>query len=153
MSMSAYLSRNLARLESEGVRLTVSFIRILVALDTHGSMNADEIAETAAVGKETLSGGRYMAKLVELGLVRVSKWERQLTSGPFRPVYSVRPGKHAEKPKPYTNAEKSRRWRQRSGYTKAEREARRVAKNSLIALLSITSKGATPWKRNSSTQP
>ncbi len=141
MSMSAYLSRNLARLESEGVRLTVLFIRILVALDTHGSMNADEIAETAAVGKETLSGGRYMAKLVELGLVRVSKWERQLTSGPFRPVYSVRPGKHAEKPKPYTNAEKSRRWRKRVNYNKAENNARRATANSLNTLLAITEHG------------
>lgn len=96
--------------------MTPSMRRILRALDEHGDMEPDEIAERAHVALSTLSGGGYLTKLLMLKLVRVSRWRRQDRSGPFVPTYSVTPGDSKPKPRPYTAAEKSRRWKQRVGY-------------------------------------
>lgn len=107
------------------MKLTPSLRRILTALEQHGDMEADEIAERACVAPSTLSGGGYLTKLLTLELIRVSKWRRQDFSGPPVPTYSVTPGESKPKPKPYTAAQKSRRWKQRVGYRSAEYMARK----------------------------
>lgn len=99
--------------------------RILSALEKHGDMMVDEIAEAACCSVETLTGGGYMRKLVQMELVRVARWVRSST-GPAAPVYSIKPGKSAERPRPYTDAEKSRRWRRRAGYRSAEWKTRKT---------------------------
>lgn len=108
--------------------------RILLALDKHGDMEADEIAEIACCSYETLTAGCYMRNLVNAGLVRVAKYRRALQSGPAVPVYSVTPGVNAKRPKPYTDAEKCRRWRKKSGYRSAERTTQTM--NELIRITS-----------------
>lgn len=108
------------------MKLTPSLRRILSALDKHGDMEPPEIAETACVGVNTLSGGGYLTKLLTMGLIRVSRWERADKCGPFRPVYSVSPGENAKKPSPYTNAQKSKRWKKRAGYYKPEYQRRKA---------------------------
>lgn len=105
--------------------LTPSMRRILRALDQHGDMEADEIAERACVALSTLSGGGYLTKLLMLGMVRVSHWRRQDRSGPFIPTYSVTPGDSKPKPRPYSAAEKSRRWKQKVGYKSKSYMARK----------------------------
>ena len=115
--------------------ITPSMRRILSALDRDGDMEADEIAIAANVAESTLSGGGYLTKLLAMDMIRVSRWIRADKSGPPRPVYSVSPGKSATKPKPFTNAEKAKRWKRRAGYYKPEYAARRTAKQSMDAII------------------
>lgn len=120
------------------MKLTPSLRRILMALDKHGDMEAPEIAESACVGVNTLSGGGYLTKLLTMGMIRVSRWERAEKCGPFRPVYSVSPGESQKKPTPYTASQKSKRWKKRVGYNKPEYRESQKARHSLNELLRIT---------------
>ncbi len=106
------------------MKLSPSLRRILMALDRHGDMQYDEIAERAHVAPATIRDGGYMLKLHIMQLVRVSRWVRSESGGPPSPVWSVSPGESKPKPKPYTDAQKYR--------------ANKQAKDSLIALLNIT---------------
>lgn len=115
------------------MKITPSHQRILLALDREGDMDAAEIAEAAHVAPSTLSGGRYLTTLMALGLIRVARWERQERSGPARPIYSVSPGVSKPRPKPYTNGQKCKRWRRRTGYRSAEWKSGR-ALNALIGV-------------------
>ena len=89
--------------------------RILAALEEHGDMDTEELAEATCASVGTLRDGGYMRHLLGLELVRVSRWVRS-SAGPAAPVYSITPGKSAVKPKPYTTAEKNRRWKRKVGY-------------------------------------
>lgn len=120
------------------MKLTPSLRRILNALDQHGDMEACEIATTAHVGENTLSGGGYMTKLLVMGLVRVSRWERADKSGPFRPVYSVTHGESVPKPAALKPSERCRRWRKKVGYRSAQWHSRQQARHSMNELLRIT---------------
>ncbi len=102
------------------MKLTPSMRRILMALERDGDMEAHEIAVAAHVAPTTLSGGGYLTKLMVMGLVRVSAWRRQDRSGPAIPTYSVSPGENKPRPRPYTAAQKCKRWRGRTGYRSAE---------------------------------
>lgn len=111
------------------MKLTPSMRRILIALDREGDMDAAEIADAACVSANTLSGGGYLTKLLVLRLIRVSRWQRQEgSSGPPRPVYSTTPGENARKPRPYTNGQKSRRWKKRVAYRSAQWKATQALK-------------------------
>lgn len=98
------------------MNITPVMRRILSALDQHGDMDANDIAESACCSYETLTGGSYLRKMVDAELIRIVKYERALRSGPAVPIYSVTPGRNASRPKPYSDAEKCRRWRNRVGY-------------------------------------
>ena len=120
------------------MKLSPSLRRILLALDRHGDLGYDDIAERAHVAPATLRDGGYMLRLHIMQLVRVSRWIRSESGGPPSPVWSVSPGESKRKPKPYTDAQKSRRYKQRIGYGTPEYVANKQAKDSLIALLNIT---------------
>lgn len=102
------------------MNLSPGMRRILIALDRDGDMGIDEIAEAVPLARNTLDGGRYLTALLSVGLIRVSRWERQDRSGPPRAIYSISPGKSKPKPRPYTAAQKCRRWKRRVGYRSAE---------------------------------
>lgn len=117
------------------MNLTPSMRRILLALDREGDMDTAEISEAAHVGINTLSGGGYLTTLLSMKLIRVSRWVRNV-NGAATPIYSVSPGESKPKPRPYTNSEKTLRWRKRVGYrSKAWHAARRSAE-----LVRVTSK-------------
>ncbi len=108
------------------MKLTPAMRRILIALDRDGDMQASEIAENAYVSPNTLSGGGYLTKLLTMRLIRVSRWMRQEGPGPFVPVYSVSPGENKPKPRPYTPAQKTKRWRIHTGYRSAAYKQRQA---------------------------
>lgn len=109
------------------MNLTPSMRRIVMALEREGDMDSEEIAEAAHVGINTLSGGGYLQTLMLMKKIRVARWVRNLNGGPT-PIYSASPGENKPRPKPYTGAEKSRRWRKRVGYrSQAWHAARRSA--------------------------
>lgn len=118
--------------------LTPSLRRILHALDEHGAMEYEDIAEHAHVAVSTLRDAGYMLKLQIAGKVRVSRWIRSEGSGPPRPVFSTSPGENAKKPTPFTASQKSKRWKKRAGYYKPEYRVRKQAKDSMNELLRIT---------------
>lgn len=120
------------------MKLSPSLRRILIVLDRYGDLDYEGISEHAHVASATLTGGGYMLKLHILELVRVSGWIRQESSGRPLPVWSVTPGESKPKPKPLTNAQKCRRYKQRAGYGTPEYVAHRQAVASLNALLNIT---------------
>ena len=100
--------------------------RIMLALDTIGDMDAHDLAEAACCSFKTLTGGQYLKRMVEDGLIRVAKYQRATRSGPAVPIYSVTPGPNAKRPRPYTDAEKAKRWKQRTGYCRAKADAKRM---------------------------
>jgi len=118
------------------MNLTPSLRRILIALDRDGDMAPADIAEAAHVSLGTLQSG-YLTKLLVMGLVRVSRWERNAV-GPFIPVYSVSKGESKPKPEPYTVAEKCKRWKKRAGYYRPDYKQRQQARHSMNELLRIT---------------
>jgi len=113
--------------------------RILAALDREGDLDAREIAEAAHCSYETLTGGGYLRRMVEAELIRVARYVRSTTSGPAAPIYSVTPGANAKRPKPFTDAEKCKRWRKRAGYRSAAWKAQRSTTKSLSQLTGIFS--------------
>jgi hypothetical protein len=119
------------------MNLTPSLRRILMALDKHGDMEYEDIAEHAHVAITTLRDGGYMLKLQIAGKVRVSRWIRN-TVGPFIPVWSTRPGENKPKPIPYTAAQKCARYKKRARYYSPEYRARMQAKKALNELLRIS---------------
>lgn len=121
-------------------KLTPSMRRIINALNTHGDLPAAEIAELAHVCAGTLASG-YLTKLLILGLIRVSRWQRNTVGLPIA-TYSTSKGRSQPKPVPYTGAEKSKRWRKRAGYYKPEYKRHQQTRHALNALLKITSPSA-----------
>lgn len=107
--------------------------RVLDALREHGDMEPDDIAEAAHTCCATILGGGYLRKLVEFGLIRVSKWRRNTTGGPT-PIYSATPGKSASKPRAFTHSERTRRWAAKTAHKSAAWHHRK----NLGALVKIT---------------
>jgi hypothetical protein len=112
--------------------------RVLLALDRHGDMSAREIAEAAHVSEHTLTSGGYLTRLRNAGLIRISDWQRN-SPGPFTPIYSISQGTNKRRPKPYSVAEKCRRWKERVGYYEEEYQQVKKARESIDHLLKITS--------------
>jgi predicted ArsR family transcriptional regulator len=108
----------------------------MFALDEHGDMSAREIAEAAHISERTLVSSGVLSALREAGLIRVSDWQRNFP-GPPTPIYSFTPGANKRKPKPYSNAEVSKRWKERVGYYGEEYQQRQKARQSIDHLLGI----------------
>ena len=113
-------------------RITPIMRRILAALNEHGDMDAADLADAACTCRNTLSGGGYLRKMLELDLIRVSAWRRNAPGAPT-PIYSVTPGKSAKPPRSYSASERTKRWRVKTCYRSAE-YARRQALAELVRI-------------------
>jgi predicted ArsR family transcriptional regulator len=118
------------------MKLTPSMRRVMIALDRYGDMSAREIAEVAHVSERTLVSSGVLTALREAGLIRVSDWQRNFPGSPT-PIYSFTPGPNKRKPKPYSDAEVSKRWKERVGYYGEEYQQRQKARQSIKQLLRI----------------
>lgn len=110
-----------------------SMRRIVVALVAHGPMSPEEIALEACMSESTLTHAQYLKTLRAAGLVHVFKWDRS-HNGPPTPIWAAGPGKDAKRPKPYSTAEKCRRWKKSTGYNRRSSEARRIQTTYLLGV-------------------
>lgn len=108
-------------------RITPVMRRILAALTEHGDMDAIDLADAACTCRNTLSGGGYLRKMLDIELIRVSRWKRNAPGAPT-PIYSVTPGKSVNPPRVYTRSERTKRWRVKVGYRSAEYGRRQALK-------------------------
>ena len=99
-------------------------------------MRREEIAESACVSPHTLNSGRYLRTLIESGKIHIKKYVRN-TNGPAAPIYASGPETRKRPPAPpkaFTAAEKSKRWKERTGYNEHKRTLRRVAAMGPLAI-------------------
>jgi predicted ArsR family transcriptional regulator len=108
----------------------------MIALDEHGDMSAREIAEVAYISVRTLVSSGVLTALREAGLIRISDWQRNFPGSPT-PIYSFTPGNNKRKPKPYSNAEVCKRWKESVGYYGREYKQRQKTRQSIDQLLRI----------------
>mgnify|MGYP000055866185 CR=1 FL=1 len=113
-------------------RVTPIMQRILDALKDSGDMDIGDLADAACTCRNTLSGGGYLRKMLDLKLIRVSKWERNAPGAPT-PIYSITPGNSIKPPRVYSASERTKRWRVKVGYRGAE-YARRQALRELLRI-------------------
>jgi predicted ArsR family transcriptional regulator len=119
------------------MKLTPSMRRVMIALDEHGDMSAQEIAEVTGISDRYLVSSGVLKALREAGLIRVSDWQRNFPGSPT-PIYSFTPGANKRKPKPYSEADIAKRWKERVGYYGEEYQQHRKARQSIDHLLRIT---------------
>ena len=100
-------------------RITPVMQRVLDALNRDGDMDAHDLADAACTCGNYLSGGGLLRKMMELKLIRVSKYRRNNPGAPT-PIYSTTPGESAKPPRVYSTSERTRRWRVKVGYRSAE---------------------------------
>ena len=104
-------------------RLTPAMKGVIEVLTLDGDMEAREIAEMTGLSIKTLVTSGYLARMVEMGAIRISSYER--SGGDPTPTYSIKPGKNATPPARMTEAQRSRRWRKLVGFgTKEFKRAR-----------------------------
>lgn len=94
--------------------LTPGMKVVVATLLQDGDMEAREIAEMTGLSIKTLVQSGYLARMVEMGAIRVSSYER--SGGDPTPTYSVTKGKNANPPARMTEAQRSRRWRKLVGF-------------------------------------
>ncbi len=94
-------------------RNTLLMRKIEEFLDDNGDATPREIAVGVEVTLDSLCNGRYMEILELQGRVHVADWQRSQNGGPFVPVFRFGKGRRKERPKPFSEAEKARRYRQR----------------------------------------
>jgi hypothetical protein len=99
--------------------------RIVAALVAHGPMSPEEIVLEACVAERTLTSGQYLKILHDAARIHVHKWDRSHNGRPTA-IWAAGPGKDAKRPKPYSVAEKCRRWRKASNYNRRHADARRI---------------------------
>lgn len=95
-------------------RLTPGMKSVVEVLADDGDMEAREIAEMTGLSIKTLVQSGYLARMVEMGAIRVSSYER--SGGDPTPTYSVTKGANATPPARMTEAQRSRRWRKLVGF-------------------------------------
>lgn len=117
-------------------RVTPVMRRVIAALDREGDMDANDLAEAACTSRNTLCSGGYLRKMLELELIRISRWMRNAPGAPT-PVYSVSPGESVKPPKAYPPSVRSKRWRQKVGY-RSEEYARGEALKKLARITAAT---------------
>ena len=114
-------------------RITPVMQRVLDALARDGDMDAEDLAAAACTCHNTLSGGGYLKKMLDLKLIRVSAWKRNAPGAPT-PIYSISEGESIKPPRAYSRVERTRRWRVKVGYRSAE-YARRQALKELVRIM------------------
>ena len=91
-------------------RNTPGMQRVLDVLITHGPLTYREAAELSGVPQTTVKNSRYLEILNEQNRVHIQSWRRN-RSGPMIAVYAAGPGRAAEKPEVFSEAQKSHRHR------------------------------------------
>ncbi len=86
--------------------------KIVAALQRLGDMTYLEAAEATGLSANTIKNARYMDILVKQNRIHVSCWRRN-RAGPMVAVYASGKGLPAEKPSPFSRAEKCRRSREK----------------------------------------
>lgn len=100
--------------------------RVVAVLEEHGTLDREEIAMHACVSINTLKGAKYLTILVAAGRIHIAKYRRN-KCGPASPLYAAGPGENAKPPRPYTNSQKTQRWKKRTGYADKRRQAPVIA--------------------------
>lgn len=108
-------------------RITPVMRRVLNALTEHGDMDAADLADAACTCHNTLSGGGYLRRMLDLGIIRIAKWERNAPGAPT-PIYSASLGVSVKPPRVYSRSERTKRWRVKVGYRSAEYARRQALK-------------------------
>lgn len=78
--------------------LTPAMRRVLAALREHGPLTLGEIAEHAYVATNTLSGGRYLEHLRNLGHIHIVGWKKN-GNGFTTPIYASGRGNDCPRPR------------------------------------------------------
>lgn len=94
----------------QGNRDSDGMQRIVKALEMHGPMTYREIGLKADLAHTTIKNAKYMEALVAQERVHILTWRRS-KMGPMSAIYEAGSGPNASKPKPFDQAEKSRRHR------------------------------------------
>lgn len=105
-------------------------------------LDGETIASRAYVGVRTFTNS-YQQLLIEAGLIHIAAWRRS-ARGPFTPLFSFGPGEQAKKPPRLTDAEVSKRWKEKTGYDelrKLNRKLMRPADAMLAALMGLPARG------------
>lgn len=105
-------------------------------------LDGETIARRSYVGVRTFGNG-YQQLLIEAGLIHVAEWRRS-ARGPFTPLFSFGPGEPAPKPPRLTDAEVSKRWKEKTGYDELRKLGRQLARphdRMLAALMGVPSRG------------
>lgn len=72
--------------------------RILAALARQGGLTRKELAAAAYVGETTLSGGGYLQRLRQQGLIHISGWRRSVSGSFSIPQFSLGAGPDFPRP-------------------------------------------------------
>lgn len=93
-------------------RDSAGMARIVAALRLQPDLSYQEAAIAASLSPSTVKNARYMEILNEQKRVHISGWRRN-AQGPMQALFRAGEGDNAPPPRPYTGAEKSRRYRMR----------------------------------------
>ena len=94
--------------------------RIVEALGTGMRMTCIEVSKASGLSPNTVKNARYLEILAQKNKIHIAAWRRN-KSGAMTAVYAIGPGETAEKPTPYSCAEKSRRHREKQRVLTADR--------------------------------
>jgi hypothetical protein len=75
-----------------------AYIRILAALTRQDGLTRKELAAAAYVGETTLSGGGYLKRLRQQGLIHISGWRRSASGSFSIPQFSLGVGPDFPRP-------------------------------------------------------
>lgn len=124
-------------LKSVGIRRVLDVLRT-----ANEPLHGDAIADRAFISRRTFCNCYYKV-LLDAKEIHVAQWLRNV-SGPYIPLYAIGSGPSVPKPRKLSNAEISRRWKDKTGYDemrKAQARLVRPVDTTLAALLGIPSKG------------
>jgi hypothetical protein len=105
-------------------------------------IDAETIAERAHIGVRTFTG-TYQQLLLPAGLIHIADWRRNVR-GPAIPLFAAGTGVTPPKPGALSDAEVSRRWKERTGYNELRNLNRKLVRPVdpiLAALMGLPSRG------------
>jgi len=86
---------------------------IVAALAQNGSMTYIEAAKATGLSSNTIKNAHYMDILLKQKRIHICDWRRN-RAGPMTAVYAAGYAQSAEKPEPFSRADKARRFREKS---------------------------------------
>lgn len=93
-------------------RDSAGMARIVASLRLQPDLSYRDVAISAGLSPTTVKNARYMEILNNQRRVHISGWRRN-NQGPMQALFRAGEGENAPQPKPYSGAEKSRRYRMR----------------------------------------
>ncbi len=101
---------------SDQDRDSAGMARIVASLRQQPDLSYREVAIAAGLSPTTVKNARYMEILNEQRRVHISGWRRN-NQGPMQALFRAGGGDNVPQPRPYSGAEKSRRYRMRLAVT------------------------------------